>query len=63
MFKKSIRRRRIGTNNGMFKLVVCQGGLSRETELIRFAASLLKPETCSVEPLPAQPYTRYRAAR
>ena len=43
MFKKSIRRRRIGTNNGM--LVVCQG-----TEETCFAATLLKPETCSVEP-------------
>ena len=59
MFKKSMRRRRIGTKNGM--LVVCQERLERR-DFICFATSLLKPETCSVEPWPAQPYTRYRAA-
>ena len=50
MFKKSIRRRRIGTNNGM---VV--GGLSRERRdlfVSPLVTSLLRPETCSGEPLP-----------
>lgn len=60
MFKKSIIRRRIGTNNGM---LVTWWFVKGQKILICLAASLLKSETCSVEPLPAQPYTRYRAAR